>query len=132
MSDIKETKTGYNANLDNYVYTEANDDIGVDELTLKQEPVVRCKDCISKPNNTCEVDLIRREDVLMQARPEYLNPQQEKLASYNQGWNDAIDEYFDRIKEIPMFKAIKSYAESVCEKEDAPKFEDASDGGDTK
>lgn len=31
-----------------------------------------------------------------------------------------------------VFKAIKSYAESVCEKEDAPKFEDASDGGDTK
>ena len=34
-----------------------------------------------------------------------------------------------------VFKAIKAYAESVCgvcEKEDAPKFEDASDGGDTK
>jgi hypothetical protein len=46
-------------------------------------------------------DLIRKEDALMQARPEYLNPQQKKLASYNQGWNDAIDEYFDRIKEIP-------------------------------
>ena len=31
-----------------------------------------------------------------------------------------------------VFKAIKAYAESVCEKEDAPKFEDASDGGDTE
>lgn len=31
---------------------------------LKQEPVVRCKDCISKPNNTCEVDLISREDAM--------------------------------------------------------------------
>ena len=47
-------------------------------------------------------DLIRKEDALMQARPEYLNPQQKKLASYNQGWNDALDEYFDRIKEIPF------------------------------
>lgn len=34
MSDIKETKTGYNLNADNYVYTEANDDISVDELTV--------------------------------------------------------------------------------------------------
>lgn len=32
MSDIKETKTGYNFNADNYVYTEATDDISVDEL----------------------------------------------------------------------------------------------------
>ena len=47
-------------------------------------------------------DLISREDALMQARPEYLNPQQKRLASYNQGWNDALDEYFDRIKEIPF------------------------------
>ena len=31
---------------------------------LEQEPVVRCKDCISKPNNTCEVDLISREDAM--------------------------------------------------------------------
>lgn len=34
MSDIKETKTGYNSNADNYVYTEATDDISVDELTV--------------------------------------------------------------------------------------------------
>ena len=34
MSNIKETKTGYNVNADNYVYTEANDDISVDELTV--------------------------------------------------------------------------------------------------
>lgn len=34
MSDIKETKTGYNFNADNYVYTEANDVISVDELTV--------------------------------------------------------------------------------------------------
>lgn len=46
-------------------------------------------------------DLISKEDALMQARPEYLNPQQKRLASYNQGWNDALDEYVDRIKEIP-------------------------------
>ena len=36
----------------------------------------------------------------MQARPEYLNPSQEKLASYNQGWNNATDEYFFGIKEL--------------------------------
>lgn len=34
MSDIKETKTGYSSNADNYVYTEATDDISVDELTV--------------------------------------------------------------------------------------------------
>ncbi len=52
----------------------------------------------------CEVinmsDLIRKDDALMEARPEYLNPQQQKLASYNQGWNDAIEEYYDRIKSL--------------------------------
>lgn len=31
---------------------------------LEQEPIVRCKDCISKPNNTYEVDLISREDAI--------------------------------------------------------------------
>lgn len=34
MSDIKETKTGFSSIADNYVYTEANDDISVDELTV--------------------------------------------------------------------------------------------------
>ena len=46
-------------------------------------------------------DSISRQDVLRKARPEYLNPQQEKLASYNQGWNNALDEYSGRIKELP-------------------------------
>ena len=45
-------------------------------------------------------DLISREEVLRRARPEYLNPQQEKLSSYNQGWNNALDEYSDRIKAL--------------------------------
>ena len=45
-------------------------------------------------------DLISREQVLRRARPEYLNPQQEKLSSYNQGWNNALDEYSDRIKAL--------------------------------
>ena len=31
---------------------------------LEQEPIVRCKDCISKPNNTCEVDLISKADAI--------------------------------------------------------------------
>lgn len=34
MSDIKELKTGFNSKADNYVYTEATDDISVDELTV--------------------------------------------------------------------------------------------------
>ena len=46
-------------------------------------------------------DLISRKDALMKARPEYLNPQQQKLASYNQGWNDAVDEYYDGIRALP-------------------------------
>lgn len=47
------------------------------------------------------INLIRKQDALMEARPEYLNPQQQKLASYNQGWNDAVDEYYDGIKALP-------------------------------
>ena len=46
-------------------------------------------------------DLISRQDALMEARPEYLNPQQQKLASYNQGWNDAVEEYYDGIRALP-------------------------------
>lgn len=34
MSDIKENKMGYNCKADNLVYTEATDDISVDELTV--------------------------------------------------------------------------------------------------
>ena len=52
-------------------------------------------------------DLISREKVLRGARPEYLNPQQEKLSSYNQGWNNALDEYFDRIKALPSADAVE-------------------------
>ena len=80
-------------------------DMAIESLTYQN---------LSKPNNTCEVDLISREDALMQARPEYLNPQQEKLASYNQGWNDAIDEYFDRIKEIPNCGAEGHLSDNYC------------------
>lgn len=46
-------------------------------------------------------ELISRRDALMEARPEYLNPQQQKLASYNQGWNDAVEEYYDGIRSLP-------------------------------
>ena len=54
-------------------------------------------------------DLISRENAIREARPEYLNLQQEKLASieallrtiYNQGWNDAIDEYMSGIEALP-------------------------------
>lgn len=49
-------------------------------------------------------DLISKQDALMEARPEYLNPQQQKLASYNQGWNDAVNEYYDG---MPMPEAVQ-------------------------
>ena len=45
-------------------------------------------------------DTISRADALMEARPEYLNPNQEKLASYNQGWNNAIEMYYRQIAEL--------------------------------
>ena len=67
---------------------------------------------LSKLNNTCEVDLIRREDALMQARPEHLNPKQEKLASYNQGWNDAMwltQEYVTPKKELSETDIVKEF-----------------------
>ena len=46
-------------------------------------------------------DLISRQDVLMEARPEYLNPSQQGHESYNQGWNDAISEYYTVLKMLP-------------------------------
>lgn len=46
-------------------------------------------------------DLIKRDEALMCARPEYLNPNQEKLASYNQGWNNAVEMYHKQIAELP-------------------------------
>ena len=51
-------------------------------------------------------DLISRAEAIREARPEYLNPQQEKLASYNQGWNDAIDEYMSGIKALPSTQPV--------------------------
>ena len=51
-------------------------------------------------------DLISRAEAIREARPEYLNPQQEKLASYNQGWNDAIDEYMSGIKALPSAQPV--------------------------
>ena len=46
-------------------------------------------------------DLISRQAALMEARPEYLNPSQQGRESYNQGWNDAIGEYYTGIKALP-------------------------------
>ena len=48
------------------------------------------------------VDLISRQDALIEARPEFLNPQQQsECVLYNQGWNDAITGYYDNIKRLP-------------------------------
>ena len=59
-------------------------------------------------------DLIRREDAMMYARPEYLNPQQEKLASYNQGWNNAIEMYYRQISELPSAEPQVGSWINVC------------------
>lgn len=46
-------------------------------------------------------DLISREDAMMQARPEYLNPIQKGHEEYNKAWNDAIEAYWNGLKELP-------------------------------
>ena len=53
------------------------------------------------------MELISREEALMNARPEYLNPNQEKLASYNQGWNNAVEMYCRQIAELPIVEEQK-------------------------
>lgn len=53
------------------------------------------------------MELISRDKALMNARPEYLNPNQEKLASYNQGWNNAIEMYCRQIAELPTIEERK-------------------------
>lgn len=46
-------------------------------------------------------DLIRREDAMMEARPEYLNPNQKGHEEYNKAWNDGIKAYWNGLKELP-------------------------------
>ena len=53
------------------------------------------------------MEMISRDKALMNARPEYLNPNQEKLASYNQGWNNAIEMYCRQIAELPTIEERK-------------------------
>ena len=53
------------------------------------------------------MEMISRDKALMNARPEYLNPDQEKLASYNQGWNNAIEMYCRQIAELPTVEERK-------------------------
>ena len=48
-----------------------------------------------------ENDVIKRQDALMEAKPEYLNPSQQGHESYNQGWNGAISAYYTGIKMLP-------------------------------
>ena len=76
--------------------------------TFDDCPIVEIKDTDRIVGiNGMENDLINRQAAMMEARPEYLNPQQEKLSSYNQGWNNALDEYFDRIKALPSADAVE-------------------------
>lgn len=46
-------------------------------------------------------DLISREKAMMEARPEYLNPNQKGHEEYNKAWNDAIKAYWNGLKELP-------------------------------
>lgn len=56
---------------------------------------------------------------------EYITEYNEYLHGIKHSITISTDNYY-------VFKTIKAYVESNCEKEDAPKFEDACDGGDTK
>lgn len=44
--------------------------------------------------------MIKREDAMREARPEYLNPDQIGHEEYNKGWNDAVKAYWDGLKEL--------------------------------
>lgn len=46
-------------------------------------------------------DSISREDAMMEARPEYLNPIQKGHEEYNKGWNDGVEAYWNGLKELP-------------------------------
>ena len=61
---INEIKKHLTAGNPIWVVREIDEALNMAIEALKQEPVVRCKDCISKPNNTCEVDLIIRKEAI--------------------------------------------------------------------
>lgn len=65
------------------------------------DDLIRAYEKCNTPTTDADGELISRADALMEARPEYLNPNQEKLASYNQGWNNAIEMYYRQIAELP-------------------------------
>ena len=46
-------------------------------------------------------DLISRRDAMMEARPEYLNPNQKGHEEYNKAWNDGVKAYWNGLKELP-------------------------------
>lgn len=46
-------------------------------------------------------DLISRAEALMEARPEYLSPEQIGHEEYNKGWSDAISMYRDNLNALP-------------------------------
>jgi rubrerythrin len=70
-----------------------------------------------QPSPDSGADLISRADAMMEARPEYLNPNDD----YARGWNKAIKEYWETIKALPSAEAeqgewiYKTNDESVCE-----------------
>lgn len=46
-------------------------------------------------------NLISRRKAMMEARPEYLNPNQKGHEECNKAWNDAIKAYWNGLKELP-------------------------------
>lgn len=46
-------------------------------------------------------DLISRADAMMEARPEYLSPEQIGHEEYNKGWSDAISMYWANLNALP-------------------------------
>ena len=46
-------------------------------------------------------DLISRAEALMEARPEYLSPEQIGHEEYNKGWSDAISMYWANLNALP-------------------------------
>ena len=84
-----------------YWMTNVNDeDSYCEEYVPQRTPnAFPTHECV-KPTHEC-VDLISREAAMMQARPEYLNPIQKGHEEYNKAWNDAIEAYWNGLKELP-------------------------------
>ena len=59
-------------------------------------------------------DMIRKAWALYEARPEYLNQVQEGHQEYNCGWNDAISEYWQGIRDLPEISVdLSAYSDKL-------------------